>query len=232
MTTTPTARPERLYLMELVRATVALPGWGAFPLIIPCYLVQTTDRQNILIDSGLAPGGTSTFLPPPEYERDVIAQLADLGLRPEDITTVIATHLDPDHAGHHDAFPQAEFVIQRAELEAARAGGERYDGPHRPHWDAPGLRYRDRGRRHQTAPRPYPDRDGRPHRRASVRVCTPEAHRPRAACHRRCRRVATIRSRPHTGAVRRGRRGCTYQHAQTAGDCRARTRCHYGIRSR
>ncbi len=71
----------------------------------------------------------------------VIAQLADLGLQPEDIRTVIGTHLDPDHAGHHDDFPGAEFVVQRKNHEAARAGGERYDDT-RPHWDAPGLRYR------------------------------------------------------------------------------------------
>jgi len=143
MTATPTAQPERLYLMELMRTTAELPGTGVFEWIMPCYLVQTTDGQNILIDTGLPAGDTMPFLPPPEYERDVIAQLRDLGLRPEDISTVIATHLDPDHAGHHDDFPNAAFVIQREALATARAGDERNPRARaRPHWDAPGLHYR------------------------------------------------------------------------------------------
>jgi len=91
MTAPPTAQPERLYLMELMRTTAALPGAGVFEWIMPCYLVQTTDGKNILIDTGLPAGDTMPFLPPPEHERDVIAQLRDLGLRPEDISTVIAT---------------------------------------------------------------------------------------------------------------------------------------------
>lgn len=141
MTVTTTATPTRLYLMELMRANAPMPDGSIFEWIMPCYLVRLSDGRHILIDSGLPTGVNIPFLPPPEYDRDVIAQLAALDLRPQDITTVIATHLDPDHAGHHDDFPHAEFVIQREQLEAARAGGERYDAT-RPHWDAPGLRYR------------------------------------------------------------------------------------------
>ena len=142
MTVTTTATPARLYLMELVRRTVPLPDGTTREMVVVCYLVQTTDGQNILIDSGLpADMVQRPDAPPAAHERDVIAQLADLGLQPDDIGTVIATHLDPDHAGHHDDFPNAQFVIQRAHDEAARGGLERLARA-RDHWDAPGLHYR------------------------------------------------------------------------------------------
>ena len=83
--------PQRLYLMQV----------GSVPeyqIPIVCYLVQTGDGKNILIDSGLPeimPEGYLDFA----NGQDVIAQLASLGLQPEDIDTVISTHYDGDHAG-------------------------------------------------------------------------------------------------------------------------------------
>jgi N-acyl homoserine lactone hydrolase len=46
-----------------------------------------------------------------------------------------------DHAGFHNAFPQAEFIVQRRHDIVARGGDPRY-APARAHWDAPGLHYR------------------------------------------------------------------------------------------
>ena len=107
-----------------------------------CYLVQTSDGKNILIDSGLPadytpPPGT----PPSEQEKNVLEQLADLGLRPDDIDLLICTHFDVDHAGYHDAFPQAEHIVQREHYALARSGHPRF-APARAHWDHPALRYR------------------------------------------------------------------------------------------
>ena len=48
-----------------------------------------------------------------ENGQDVIAQLASLGLQPDDIDTVISTHYDIDHAGRHAAFTKAQYVVQR-----------------------------------------------------------------------------------------------------------------------
>ena len=87
---------KRLYLMQV----------GSMPeyqIPIVCYLVQTGDGKNILIDSGLPeimPEGESEF----ENGQDVIEQLASIGLKPDDIDTVISTHYDGDHAGRHAAF--------------------------------------------------------------------------------------------------------------------------------
>jgi N-acyl homoserine lactone hydrolase len=96
---------KRLYLMQV----------GSVPqyqIPIVCYLVQTNHGKNILIDSGLPeiiPEDAAEF----ENGQDVIQQLASLGLKPEDIDTVISTHYDGDHAGRHAAFTKAHYVVQR-----------------------------------------------------------------------------------------------------------------------
>ena len=122
----------RLYLMQV----------GSMPeyqIPIVCYLVQTGDGQNILIDSGLPelmPEGYSDF----ENGQDVIEQLASLGLKPDDIDTVISTHYDGDHAGRHAAFTKARYVVQRGHhLDAAI--NPRY-ADIRSQWDQPMERIR------------------------------------------------------------------------------------------
>ncbi len=118
---------QRLYLMQV----------GSVPeyqIPIVCYLVQTGDGKNVLIDSGLPeimPEGYSEF----ENGQDVIQQLASLGLKPDDIDTVISTHYDGDHAGRHAAFTKAQYVVQRAHhLDAAT--NPRFAAI-RPQWDQP-----------------------------------------------------------------------------------------------
>lgn len=67
---------KRLYLMKV----------GSMPeyeIPIVCYLVQSDDGKNILIDSGLPeiiPEDASEF----ENGQDVIEQLASIGLKPDD----------------------------------------------------------------------------------------------------------------------------------------------------
>jgi N-acyl homoserine lactone hydrolase len=123
---------KRLYLLEV----------GSMPeyqIPIVCYLVQTDDGKNILIDSGLPeimPEEAKDFA----NGQDVIAQLTSIGLQPEDIDTVISTHYDIDHAGRHAAFTKADYVVQRAHhLDAAT--NPRF-APLRPQWDQPMARIR------------------------------------------------------------------------------------------
>ena len=54
---------------------------------------------------------------------DVIPQLARLGLSPDDVRYVANSHLHFDHCGGNEFFPRATFLVQRAELEAARRPG-------------------------------------------------------------------------------------------------------------
>jgi N-acyl homoserine lactone hydrolase len=124
--------PQRLYLMQV----------GSVPeheIPIVRYLLQTAGGKNILIDSGLPetmPEGYSDF----ENGQDVLEQLANLGLKPDDIDTVISTHYDGDHAGRHAAFTKAQYVVQRVHhLDAAT--NPRFAGV-RAQWDQPVERIR------------------------------------------------------------------------------------------
>ncbi|QBD83348.1 N-acyl homoserine lactonase family protein [Ktedonosporobacter rubrisoli] len=133
--------PSRLYLLELAH----LEDSG---IPFPGYLVQTSDGTNILIDTGWPqerigaykqPGGTGLHMDEADF---VVHRLATLGLRPSDINVLICTHLDPDHAGNHDAFPEAELVVQREHYEFAKASSDSRFLVNRQHWDHPSLRYR------------------------------------------------------------------------------------------
>jgi len=123
---------KRLYLMQ-----VGIMPEYQIPIV--CALVQTDDGKNVLIDSGLPeiiPDVASDF----ENGQDVIEQLARLGLKPDDIDTVISTHYDVDHAGRHAAFTKAQYVVQRAHhLDAA--SNPRY-ADIRSEWDQPIERIR------------------------------------------------------------------------------------------
>ncbi|GIL08583.1 MAG: N-acyl homoserine lactonase [Chloroflexota bacterium] len=123
---------KRLYLMQV-------GSMPAYEIPVVCYLAQTDDGKNILIDSGLLevlPADETEF----ENGQDVIEQLARIGLKPDDIDTVISTHYDIDHAGRHAAFTKAQYVVQRAQhLDAAR--NPRFAAT-RPQWDQPMERIR------------------------------------------------------------------------------------------
>ncbi len=54
---------------------------------------------------------------------DVVSQLALLGLRPDQVTYVVNSHLHFDHCGGNAFFPGSTFLVQRKEMEAARDPG-------------------------------------------------------------------------------------------------------------
>src|SRR5262245_30070492 len=127
--------PQRLYLMQVA----TIPGRN---LPIVCYLVQTGDGQNILIDSGLPtwPFQVPPGLPQPTMGKDVVEQLALIGLEPSEIDTLVCTHYDLDHTGHHADFPRAQLIVQRAHYDSALSNSR--FAPSRQYWDQPLERYR------------------------------------------------------------------------------------------
>ena len=89
---------------------------------IHCWLVRGAGR-NILVDSGMTDIATVTArLKVGGWgggHTEIARALADEGLTPADIDTVVLTHMHYDHADNLDLFPDACVVVQRAELMAA-----------------------------------------------------------------------------------------------------------------
>jgi N-acyl homoserine lactone hydrolase len=131
----------KLYLMVL--ATMRRNGAP-----VPGYLIQTDDGTNVLVDTGFGKEKIGAYRQSPDEwmqideENYIVNQLACLGLTPQDIHYLVCTHFDADHAGSHDVFTSAELVVQRRHYEVARSGELPRLQVARPHWDAPGLRYR------------------------------------------------------------------------------------------
>lgn len=132
----------KLYLMKLA-------ALQPDDIPVPAYLVQTDDGKNILIDSGFPesfneqslelPGGRTIERAAEDF---IVNRLRSIGVNPEDIDTVICTHLDADHAGGHAAFKNAEFIVQRVQHDVARASELSRFAALRAEWNDSHLRYR------------------------------------------------------------------------------------------
>ena len=99
-------------------------------LVCHCLLVET-ERGLVLVDTGL--GLEDTRRPYPRLSRfyvnllniqldpeeTAVRQVQKLGFRPEDVRHIVLTHLDFDHAGGLEDFPQATVHVMTAELDAA-----------------------------------------------------------------------------------------------------------------
>ena len=94
---------------------------------VPFYLIEHP-AGNVLIDGGNAfevaedPVGhwgdaANHFKVKMQKADFVLEQLKRLNIKPESIRYVIQTHLHIDHSGALGMFPDAEFIVQRKELE-------------------------------------------------------------------------------------------------------------------
>lgn len=107
-------------------------GWlEPTKLIAHCLLIEAGDRL-VLVDTGLGtpeaenphlvPLATRIAIAPrPAMAETAIRQIEALGLDPAEVTHVIPTHLDFDHAGGLFDFPQAEVHVHATELATALA---------------------------------------------------------------------------------------------------------------
>lgn len=136
----------RLYLLPLGfcrvdKGRILTPGVGVGePLDTPVWAALVEAPMGwVLVDTGMHPvhvtdpgatfRGTANehLISPVMSENDtVVNRLAEIGLSPKDIRFVINTHLHFDHCGGNASFPDATFLVQRREYEAALNLPEEY----------------------------------------------------------------------------------------------------------
>jgi N-acyl homoserine lactone hydrolase len=85
-------------------------------------LLVRTEKETIMIDTGI---GTL----PPKYDKfhevirgrdeELRSSMKNAGIRPDDVTLVINTHLHFDHCGNNRLFPGAKFMVQTDEVRYA-----------------------------------------------------------------------------------------------------------------
>jgi glyoxylase-like metal-dependent hydrolase (beta-lactamase superfamily II) len=73
-------------------------------------LLEPSDGGRILVDSGAGQDAPR-----------LLRGLDDLGLRPDDVDTVIATHLHYDHCGNHLLFERARYLVNADDYRDAAA---------------------------------------------------------------------------------------------------------------
>src|SRR5205807_6612411 len=110
-------------------------GWNWLP--VPAFLVEHPGVGPILIDTGLHPScasgmagnmgraGALLYHVRMEHDQALRFQLPSRGFEPTEVRVVIMTHLHIDHASAVSEFPQASFVVDKREWNAAAEGGTR-----------------------------------------------------------------------------------------------------------
>ncbi len=119
---------ERLYVLycgdiALDNAASFTPGaTGPGALSVSCYLIKHR-RGWLLWDTGLPdaivsmPNGQKSGAGVWTSRKTLASQLAELGLKPSDISYLALSHSHGDHVGNVGLFGQATLVVQKAEYD-------------------------------------------------------------------------------------------------------------------
>jgi glyoxylase-like metal-dependent hydrolase (beta-lactamase superfamily II) len=117
-------------VLPMPTGLLVLGGEGMVDCPFPTFLIEH-EKGLVLLDTGLRPqaaedpvgayGELGSALFPEGFDRDlgVDRQLAKLGFRPEDVDTVILSHLHFDHVGGLPLFQHAQIIAGRGEMAAA-----------------------------------------------------------------------------------------------------------------
>ncbi len=110
-----------------------LDGQYRMALAMNCLLVRSHDKL-VLIETGVGDKEGHRRQASPLDQGNLLAELSSAGVRPEEIDVVINTHLHADHCGWNTreidgrvtpTFPNARYLIERGEWEAATHPNER-----------------------------------------------------------------------------------------------------------
>jgi glyoxylase-like metal-dependent hydrolase (beta-lactamase superfamily II) len=98
---------------------------------VPSYLI-THPKGNVIFDTGvhcsvmqdpvarLGAAVANSFASRSKPGEEIVGQLAQFKLTPNDVTYVINSHFHFDHCGGNEFFPQSTILVQKNELHAAR----------------------------------------------------------------------------------------------------------------
>ena len=128
-----TASVERIYILNCGEGIAGdISRWSPgvnigkpMAFVDNCYLIKHPTGW-MLWDTGLndaiasLPDGEAPADPRAIHWRrpkTLASQLAQLGIKPSDITYVAISHSHPDHIGNVEMFPQATLLVQKAEYE-------------------------------------------------------------------------------------------------------------------
>jgi glyoxylase-like metal-dependent hydrolase (beta-lactamase superfamily II) len=136
----------------LRQVNILLDGTWTEPLPIYAWAIET-DEGVVVVDTGETarssePGYFPRWHPYFRWavkvdvapEPEVGPQLRGIGIRPDDVRTVVLTHLHTDHAGGLHHFPKSEILVSDEELRLAQGFAGRLRGylPNRwPAWFNP-----------------------------------------------------------------------------------------------
>ncbi len=85
-------------------------------LAMMVWLVKGSNGRTVLVDAGFYRDRLVQAKKPTNYMRPSVA-VAGAGVKPEDVTDILVSHVHWDHMDGLDLFPQAHIWIQRAEYE-------------------------------------------------------------------------------------------------------------------
>jgi len=124
----------RLAPLRALGVGVSQDDWPELP--VQAFLVEHPGAGLVLIDTGFHAavavdprqgmgrlGGLIFKDLRMDSEQAVPGQLRERGFSPDDVKTVVLTHLHSDHASGIGQFPDATFVVSSVEWEAAAEGG-------------------------------------------------------------------------------------------------------------
>jgi glyoxylase-like metal-dependent hydrolase (beta-lactamase superfamily II) len=117
------------------------PLLGGTDAVCHCLLLETDDRGLVLVDTGIGHHVTEaprarmsrmnrwTLRPRFTLEESALTQVRALGFTPQDVRHIVLTHLDVDHAGGLQDFPEATVHLHAPEHDCANIVGAdpRYD---------------------------------------------------------------------------------------------------------